>query len=243
MSERPAVALVTGAAHRVGRAIALGLAARGYDLMLHYHASSEAVQDTTQEAAGFGVAVQSQAADLRMPAEIDRLFQQVEGRFGRLDVLVNSAAIMHRIDFEDVQLEDWENTINLNLRAPYLCIQRAAQLMRRHDGGSIINISDIAGLRPWSRYPVHSISKAGLEMLTRVAALALGPQIRVNAVAPGPVLKPGKMTDARWAEIGEDLPLRRAGSPGDVVEAILFLIQSPWITGETLVVDGGAQLV
>jgi NAD(P)-dependent dehydrogenase (short-subunit alcohol dehydrogenase family) len=243
MSEVPAVALVTGAAHRVGRAIALGLAAQGYDIMLHYHASGDAITSTIREAADLGVAVESHAADLRSPNEIDRLFQQVKGRFGRLDVLINSAAIMHRIDFDDVQLQDWENTINLNLRAPFLCMQRAAQLMRQADGGCVINISDIAGLRPWSRFPVHSISKAGLEMLTRVAALALGPEIRVNAVAPGPVLKPARMSDARWDEIGSDLPLRRSGRPEDVVEAILFLIQNPWITGETLVVDGGAQLV
>jgi len=131
----------------------------------------------------------------------------------------------------------------LNLRAPFLCIQRAAEIMERNPGGSVVNISDIAGLRPQARFPVHSISKAGIEMLTRVAARALGPAIRVNAVAPGPVLKPEHMSSSRWGEIGAKLPLGTSGRPEDVVEAVMFLVQNPWITGETLVVDGGSQLV
>jgi pteridine reductase len=114
--------------------------------------------------------------------------------------------------------------------------------MQRH-GGAIINVSDIAGHKPWGRFPIHSISKAGVEMLTRVAALRLAPSIRVNAVAPGPVLKPESMTQARWEEIGRTLPLQRPGSPQDAVAAVLFLLESDFITGATLVVDGGDLIV
>jgi pteridine reductase len=160
-----------------------------------------------------------------------------------LDVLVNSAAIMQRIDFDEVGVEDWSSTINLNLRAPFFCIQHAARIMKRNHGGVIINISDIAGLKPWPRFPVHSISKAGMEMLTRVAARTYAPEIRINAIAPGPVLKPDEMSDERWKQIGAKLPLGKPGNPAAIVEAVLFLIQNDAITGETLAVDGGDQLV
>ena len=112
-----------------------------------------------------------------------------------------------------------------------------------NDGGVVINISDIAGLQPWVDFPVHSISKVGVEMLTKIAALSFAPNVRVNAVAPGPVLKPDQMTEERWAQIGGELPLGHAGEPADVAEAVIFLLKNDFITGETLVVDGGNQLI
>lgn len=115
--------------------------------------------------------------------------------------------------------------------------------MRINGAGAIVNISDIAGLRPWRDYPVHSVSKAGLEMLTKVAARTYTPEVRVNAVAPGPVLKPGEMPDTRWQEIGNALPLHRCGNASDVARAVIFLLENDFITGETLVVDGGSQLI
>jgi pteridine reductase len=237
------IALVTGAAHRVGYAIASGLAEHGYHLMLHYHRSERLVQEAVKSLSAHGVEVEMHQADLQKPAQIEALFQHVYERFQRLDVLVNSAAIMQRIEFDEVGVEDWSSTINLNLRAPFFCIQHAARIMKRNHGGVIINISDIAGLKPWPRFPVHSISKAGVDMLTRVAARTYAPEIRINAIAPGPVLKPDGMSGERWEQIGARLPLGKPGNPAAIVEAVLFLIQNDAITGETLAVDGGDQLV
>jgi NAD(P)-dependent dehydrogenase (short-subunit alcohol dehydrogenase family) len=133
---------------------------------------------------------------------------------------------------------DWDQTLDLNLKGAFFCLQQAAKRMRI---GAIVNISDVIGRRPWKRFPVHSISKAGLEMLTQVASLALAPDIRVNAIAPGLVLRPSTMDPARWEALSAKSPLQRSGTPKDIVEAVLFLLKNDYITGETLVVDGGMQ--
>ncbi len=235
--------LVTGAARRVGRAIALALAERGCDLLVHFNSSTEEASETVGLARAAGVRAESAQADLTDLKGIEELFQILDKSFDGLDILVNSAAIMQPIELLQASEEDWDRTINLNLRAPFFCIQLAAQRMRQRGVGAIVNISDVAGLRPWSRYPVHSISKAGLEMLTKVAARALAPQIRVNAVAPGPVLRSDWIDPPLWNQITEALPLRRGGSPRDVSSAVIFLLENEFITGETIVVDGGRNLI
>jgi len=235
-------ALVTGSAHRLGRAIALALASRGCDLMVHYHRAEEQAADTVAQARRLGVRAVPTRADLTSVPEIVSLFRSVDEELGGLDILVNSAAVLQRHEILQVSDEDWENTIRLNLKAPFFCTQQAARRMLTRNGGAIVNVSDLAALRPWQRFPVHSISKAGLEMLTKVSALALAPDIRVNAVAPGPVLKPVGMTEGRWQEIGSSVPLGRPGSPQDVAEAVIFLIEDDYVTGETITVDGGASL-
>jgi len=235
-------ALVTGSAHRLGRAIALALASRGCDLMVHYHRAEEQAAHTVAQARRLGVRAVPMRADLTSVSEIVSMFRSVDEELGGLDILVNSAAVLQRHEILQVSDEDWENTIRLNLKAPFFCTQQAARRMQTRNGGAIVNVSDLAALRPWPRFPVHSISKAGLEMLTKVSALALAPDIRVNAVAPGPVLKPVGMAEGRWQEIGSSVPLGRPGSPQDVVEAVVFLIEDDYVTGETLTVDGGASL-
>lgn len=236
------IALVTGAAHRVGRALALALADHGCDVVLHFHQAAAEAAKTAEEIAGRGVRAVPVQADLRLDAGIERLFQAVDREFGALDVLIQSAAVLEAVDLLAASPEDWARTIDLNLRSLFFCLQQAARRMQARGGGSIVNISDQAALRPWRRYPIHSISKAGVEMLTRVAALALAPEIRVNAVAPGPVLKPASLSQDRWEHIGSALPMRRAGSPEDVARAMLFLLENDYVTGETVVVDGGDQL-
>ncbi len=236
------IALITGAAHRVGRAIALRLAAEGCHIALHYHAAEVQAKQTLSEIQALGVSVDAFAADLRSIEQIKMLFDSLQQSFPRLDILINSAAIMQRIPLQDVTPDDWSRTMDLNLRAVSFCTQSAVKLMGSA-GGVVINISDIAGLQPWVDFPVHSISKAGVEMLTKVAALSYAPSIRVNAVAPGPILKPEQMSDARWEEIGAELPLGQPGDPADVCEAIIFLLKNDFITGETLAVDGGNQLI
>ncbi|HUS84939.1 MAG TPA: SDR family oxidoreductase [Anaerolineales bacterium] len=209
------IALVTGGAHRVGREIALALAHAGCHLAIHYHHSEKAAKDTASTAQTLGVNAAIFRADLSKLDQIDGLFGLIDSEFGALDVLVNSAAIMKKVAFQRADEDDWHNTIDLNLKASFFCIQKAAERMRINGAGAIVNISDIAGLRPWRDYPLHSVSKAGLEMLTKVAALAYAPEVRVNAVAPGPVLKPDKMSDTRWREIGGVLPLQRSGSAAE----------------------------
>jgi NAD(P)-dependent dehydrogenase (short-subunit alcohol dehydrogenase family) len=236
------VALITGAAHRVGKAIALRLAWEGCHTAIHYHAASQDAKRTLTEIEELSVRAYTYQADLRSVEEIHNLFSAVERDLNHLDILINSAAIMQRIPFKEVSLEDWNETINLNLRAPFFCLQSAVQLMGT-DGGAVINITDIAGIQPWKDFPVHSISKIGVDMLTKVAALAFAPTVRVNAIAPGPVLKPTHMKEQRWEQLGQALPLGAAGTPTDVAEAVIFLLRNDFITGETLVVDGGNQLI
>jgi pteridine reductase len=234
------IALVTGSAHRVGKAIALGLAREGCDVVVHYNRAAAAACETVAEIQRLrrrSVAVQS---DLTRTPEIDALFCALDDVFGALDILVNSAAIMKPVDLLSATESDWHQTMDLNLKAAFFCTQQAARRMAAR-GGAIVNVADIAGLRPWKQFPIHSISKAGLQTLTQVAALALAPKIRVNAVAPGPVLKPEHMPAKRWDRLTRSLPLGRGGSPEDVARAVVFLCQNDYITGDTLVVDGGNQ--
>jgi NAD(P)-dependent dehydrogenase (short-subunit alcohol dehydrogenase family) len=234
-------ALVTGGAHRVGKAIALALAERGCGVVIHYHASEDAAKETVDEIRSLGVRTERFQADLRRMAELKALFQAVDELGWGLDVLVNSAAVMERVDLRQASEQDWARTIDLNLKATFFATQQAARRMSV-TGGVVVNISDVAGLQAWKRFPIHSVSKAGVEMLTKTSALALAPDIRVNAIAPGPVRKPAGMSDARWREIGGELPLGRPGSAEDVARAVVFLCENAFITGETLVVDGGLSL-
>jgi pteridine reductase len=227
----------------VGKAIALALASEGADLIIHYHRSAEAAVTTAGEVEASGRQALTVAADVGQVAEINRLFQVVKREFGRLDVLVNSASVFEAVDFMAMTPEQWDKTLDVNLRGPAFCAQAAARLMSPRHGGHIVNIADVIGLRPWPRYPHHSVAKAGLIMLTKVLAAALAPTIQVNTIAPGPVLKPEGMSEERWETIGAGSLLGRPGRASDVAEAVLFLVNSNYITGEVLVVDGGSRFV
>jgi pteridine reductase len=235
-------ALVTGGAHRVGKAIALALAERGCNLVVHFHQSVEAAAQTEAEVRAIGVDATTIQADLSHMEGIERLFQEIDDQAIPLDILINSAAVMERVDLLLATEDNWRRTIDLNLKGAFFCLQQAALRMQQN-GGVIVNISDVGGTRPWSHYPVHSVSKAGIEMLTKVGALALAPKIRVNGVMPGPVIKPEWLSEARWKQLANRLPLKRAGGGSDVAEAVVFLIENDYITGETLTVDGGDHLV
>ncbi|MGD8759462.1 MAG: SDR family oxidoreductase [Anaerolineales bacterium] len=237
------IALVTGSARRLGRAIALAMARRGCHLMIHFHRSAQEAEDTVARIKALGMRAAVVQADLSQPEGIQALFQALDQAYGGLDLLVNSAAIMERKDLLAIGQEDWRRTIDLNLKGAFFCLQQAAKRMKLRGGGAIVNISDVAALQPWKHYPVHSISKAGVEMLTKVAALALAPEIRVNAIAPGLILRPEFTDQNRWHKLTQALPLRREGSPSDVVNAVIFLFENDYITGETLIVDGGRLLV
>jgi pteridine reductase len=234
-------ALVTGGAHRVGGVISSALAEAGCNVIVHYHQAANQAEERANHARTLGSQAITIQADLRNHENILDLFSQVDREGIELDFLVTSAAVMHAYSLIDATEADWQHTIDLNLKAVFFCLQQAARRMQGR-GGAIVNISDIMGLRPWKRFPIHSISKAGIEMLTRVAALALAPEIRVNAVAPGPVIKPDTTTEARWEKLTSRLPLQHGGSGMDVARAVIFLFENEFITGETLVVDGGGSL-
>jgi pteridine reductase len=236
------VALGTGSARRLGREIAIGLARSGAHVAVHHFESAEAAQGTADELRELGARADVFAADLRDTESIPHLFSDIEAAFGRLDVLVNSAATFERKPILEITPEDWDQVLNLNLRAAFFCGQQAAKAMARAGGGCIVNLADVAAFQPWPAYATHSVSKAGLVMLTRVLARALAPEIRVNAVAPGPVLPPDGTDSGERDRLADMTALGRLGAPEDVVRAVRFLIESDYITGETITVDGGKVL-
>jgi pteridine reductase len=236
------VALVTGAGQRLGQAFAAALAARGMSLALHYNASmggAEALRDGIRAAGGkaecFGADLTDADAARQLPAT-------VVGAMGGLDVLVYSAAVMHRIAFEDTTVEQYDAIMDLNLRSLFFLTQGAAPALR-HARGKVVNIADLGGLEPWPSYSVHSLSKAGVVMLTKVLARVLAPDVTVNAIAPGTVLVPDSYDEAQRDRLARDTPLRRLGTPADATGALLFLLEdADFVTGDVLVVDGGRVL-
>jgi pteridine reductase len=242
MELRGKVAVVTGGAHRVGKAIALALAEAGAHLVIHYNQSADAAA-TVAEVEARGVRAIAVAADLGAPAGAQAVFEAAEREFGGVDVLVNSAASFHSGNVLTMSPEAWQHTLDVNLSGPFFCAQLAAQSMLRRGSGAMVNIADLSGLQPWARYPAHSVSKAGLLMLTKVLAKALAPAVRVNAIASGPVIKPPDWDEARWQAVGKRTLLKRTGSGYDVARATLFLLREDYITGTTLLVDGGRSII
>lgn len=244
------VALVTGSAHRVGKAIALALARQGAHIVVHYGTSEDEARDTVREIKSLGVDAISVQADLRNPDAIAALFETMQERFDRLDILVNSAASFVKQPFDQIGLDDWKDVFQANLRAPFLLSQRAARLMRAtrrpaDQPALIVNIADLSGVFAWRGYVQHGVSKAGLIHLTHVMARELAPGIRVNAIAPGLILPPPGMDPdgERWQQMGQSVPLGRPGNPDDVGETVVFLARSDYITGALIPVDGGEHLI
>lgn len=249
------VALVTGAGHRLGRAIAVGLADAGCHVVVHYGRSREAAHETSDMIRAAGREALMLSADLASPDEIDALFCAIGERFGRLDVLVNSAATFEQIRFEELSVEAWDAALAVNTRAPFLCTQYAACLMRETetrpgDGlerapASIVNIGDMAGVTSWIGYAAHGVSKAGLLHLTRLTARELAPDVRVNAIVPGPILPPAgqEVDEEAWARKGSRVPLGRPGDPSRIADSVVFLSTNDYVTGDVMFIDGGEHLL
>jgi len=233
-------ALVTGAGRRLGQAIAVGLAHAGCDVAVHYYGSADGAAATARDIRG--VAKERRAellrADLSDAAAARGLADQAVKALGRLDIVINSAAIMVRQPVDTVTPESWDATIDLNLRAAFFVSQGALPHLRRAKG-KIVNLADVAGFEPWPAYLPHCVSKAGVVMLTKALARALAPDVTVNAVAPGPVLLPEEWDPATRDHIRATTPLERLGAPADVVNAVRFLLENDFVTGTVLVVDGG----
>ena len=230
-------ALVTGGAHRLGKSFALTLARLGYDIVLHYHSAVDEARQTQGELESLKSRVTLASADLTDPQQIHSLVSNLQS----LDVLVNSAAFMPSGNVESLPLETWDTTLDLNLRAPFLLAQECAKKMM--DGGLIVNITDVGAQKAWSRYPSYTVSKAALESLTKILARALAPKIRVNAIAPGFVLQSDIVSAEEWERLIRRVPLKRPARSEEVASALEFLVKNEYITGQTIVVDGGYSLV
>mgnify|MGYP001817002328 CR=1 FL=1 len=235
------VALVTGGAVRVGASISEGLARAGYDLVVTYRSSEGPARDLEERVRDLGRRCALVWADLADPQACAAVVRAAENTYGRLDLVVNSAATFFSRPLEAVSAAAWDHVMAVNVRAPHLVVRAAADLLRDAEG-AVVNIVDLSALEPWSGYPDHSVSKAALAHLTKVQAQAQGPEVRVNAVAPGAVLKPEDESDERWDERGQATPLRRSGSPADVVDAVLYLASASFVSGQVLAVEGGRSL-
>jgi len=235
------VALVTSGAVRVGRAISLGLADAGYDLLVAYRSSREPAEDLRQVIERTGRRCEIVQADLARPEAADVLSEGVRRRYGRLDLLVNSAATFESASLLDVDAAAWDRVMAVNARAPHLLVRALADLLASARG-SVVNIVDLSAFEPWTEYPHHAVSKAALAHLTRVQARALAPEVRVNAIAPGAVLPPEGWSEARWEALAARAPLKRVGSAEDVAQAVLYLAGAGFVTGQILAVDGGRVL-
>ena len=235
------VALVTGAAKRIGRSVALRLAREGADVVVNYRNSKNEADEVVAQIAAMGRRAVSIQADVAKRTEVVAMFAAVEKEFGRLDILVNNAGMFFSAKFEDLTEEQWDRILDTNLKSQFLCSQMAAPMLRRSGCGRIINFASLGGLLAWPAYTHYCVSKAGVIMLTRCLARALAPEITVNAIAPGTISFPG---DA--PELAEDFirraPLHRTGTAKDIDDAVVFLAESAFVTGQVIVVDGGRTL-
>lgn len=237
------VALVTGGARRVGRAIVLELARAGFDIVVHYRTSQTQSEELAAQVRDQGRRAEALAADLNDPLAIRALFAEVDQRFGRIDLLVNSAAVFRRTPFDTLDEAAFDLHVTTNLKAPYLCSLEAGRRMIAAGSGAIVNVTDVAAERPFKSHIPYCVSKAGLAMLTRGLAKALAPSVRVNAVGPGTVLFRDDESDAERRHVVSRIPLGRIGTPEDVARTVRFLaVEAPHTTGQILLVDGGRSL-
>lgn len=240
MTTERSVALVTGAGHRLGRAFALALAERGSAIAVHFNSSEDSARETVNAITSRGGEARLFRFDLTDPACPEALVDSVVAEMGGLDILVNSAAVMERTPLGEVTVQQWDAMFALNLRAPFFLAQAAAAVMR--PGSTIVNISDLAAFENWPAYIPHAISKIGIIRMTESLARVLGPDIRVNAIAPGAVLLPDAWGDTQSEHFAGTTPLKRIGDASDAVGALLYLVDATFVTGETIVVDGGRRV-
>jgi pteridine reductase len=235
------VVLVTGAGKRLGLAVALRLASEGADVAVHYGKSKAEAREVVGEIEKMGRRAAALSAELTDVPAIQKLVEEAAGRFGRLDILVNCAANFLQTKFGAISEATWNASLDTNLKALFFCAQAAAPHLAKNGRGVIINFADIGGLLGWTEFLPHSISKAGVIMLTRILAKELAPSVRVNAIAPGTITMPGDPPE--WqADFIKRAPLKRTGRPDEIADAVMYLIGAEFVTGHVLVVDGGRTL-
>lgn len=234
-------ALITGGAHRVGKAISLGLAKAGANIVINYHSSAEAAQITALEAEAYGVEALAIRANIAEPEEVAAMVQAATERFGGVDILVNSASLFQATPFPTDDHSGWRLVTGIGIDGPYYCVNAVAPGMLARGEGTIVNIVDLSAFEPWPGFIAHSVSKAALMAMTRQWALELAPAVRVNAVAPGPVLPPPSYSPERIARTADKTLLERWGTPEDIAEAVLYFVRADYVTAEVIAVDGGER--
>ena len=235
------VALVTGAGKRLGRAVALRLAAEGADVAVHYGKSATEAEEVVRQIEKLGRRAAAYPADLREVKAIRPVVSRIADHFGGLDIVINSAANFLETKFSETTEESWNGSLDTNLKAPFFVTQAAAPFLEKSGKGVVINFADIGGLLGWKEFLPHSVSKAGVIMMTRILAKELAPRVRVNAIAPGTITMPGD--PAEWeADFIRRAPLKRSGRPEEITDAVLYLATAEFVTGQVLVVDGGRTL-
>jgi NAD(P)-dependent dehydrogenase (short-subunit alcohol dehydrogenase family) len=235
------VALVTGAGKRLGRVVALRLAQEGADVAIHFGNSAVEAAEAVSQIEKLGQRAVAFPAELTSVAAIRKLVADVASYFGHLDILVNNAANFLETHFAETTENTWDASLDTNLKAPFFCSQAAAPHLAKSGRGVIVNFADIGGLVGWCEFLPHSISKAGIIMMTRVLAKALAPAVRVNALAPGTITMPDDPPEWQQDYILR-APLKRSGRPDEIADAVMFLISTEFVTGHVLVLDGGRTL-
>ncbi len=236
------VALVTGGAIRVGKAISLELAHAGADIVVNYNSSAGPAEETVAEIQELGRRAIAQQADVSQGDQVQRLIDRAVSELGRLDVLVNSASVWRRTPWAELDEAEWDRQIAVDLKGPFLCARAAAPHLAAHGDGAIVNIVDLSAFTPFPNFLPHSVAKAGLLNMTYSLAMELAPAVRVNAIAPGPVLPPPEYTEQQLAVSAKRTLLKRWGTPADVARAVRYLVEAEYVTGAVLPVDGGERL-
>ena len=236
-------ALVTGAAKRLGRAIALDLARHGWSIALHYNSSEKEARATAADAATTGVKVALLKADLGRESETATLVERAAAELGPLTALINSASLFENDDWYSVTRESWDKHMEVNLRAPFVLAQAFAHQVPRDETGAIVNLIDQRVLKPTPQFLSYSLSKSGLYWLTTTLAQALAPRVRVNAVGPGPTMVNARQSQADFARQREATVLGRGAEPQDVCDAVRYLLGASSVTGQMIAVDGGQHLI
>jgi pteridine reductase len=242
MDLKGAVALVTGGAHRVGKAIALAFGRAGANVVIHFHHSAAPAEATLLELQALGVEAAAICGDLTAIADVERVVGEAVARWGQLNVLVNSAGIWGATPIGTVTEARWAELLDTNLRSAFFAAQHAAPALRAARG-AIIDIADVGAIRPWRNHTPYLVSKGGLLTLTEALAKELAPDVRVNAIAPGPVLLPDDWTTEQAERSARSVLLGRLGSPDDVAQAAIYLASADYVTGVILPVDGGQRLI
>jgi 3-oxoacyl-[acyl-carrier protein] reductase/pteridine reductase len=243
MQIKDSVILITGAATRVGREIALFFAQKGANISFSYYLEDEPWKETKKDIEAFEVKCLATRVEIRQKSQIDAMVAATKEAFGKVDVLINNASVWLKTPFLNISESEWELSLDVNLKGPFMCSQAVAPIMLAQGQGVIINITDLSAFQVWPGYAHHAASKAGLVALTKSLAFELAPAIRVNAIAPGTVLLPPNPAPEKVQWAVDKSVLKRVGSPVDVAQVAQLIIENDFITGAVYHVDGGRSLV